>query len=167
MPAKPHWIDRIPSVIKALEELPRPFVDRATLEFLLGVGRRRAQQLLAPCVTDRVGTNGLAERNAVIARLRQLGSAPEAQWEMRRRERIGRIVDQLRQERIDNPAVMVEAPIRVMTQSVAGLPAGVRLEPGRITVEFGAPQEALEKLLALAMAIGNDFEAFEKSTGAA
>jgi hypothetical protein len=46
----------------------------------------------------------------------------------------------------------------------ASLPAGVHLEPGRITVEFQEPQEGIEKLLALAMAIGNDFEVFEHST---
>jgi hypothetical protein len=40
----------------------------------------------------------------------------------------------------------------------------VRLEPGRITVEFEEPHEALEKLLALAMAISNDFQEFERRT---
>jgi hypothetical protein len=39
----------------------------------------------------------------------------------------------------------------------------VRIEPGRITVEFEDPHAALEKLLALAMAIGNDFESFERA----
>jgi hypothetical protein len=48
MPANPSWIARIPLVVKELEALPRPFVDRSTLELLLGVSRRRAQQILAP-----------------------------------------------------------------------------------------------------------------------
>jgi hypothetical protein len=38
----------------------------------------------------------------------------------------------------------------------------VGLEPGRITVTFDEPQQALEKLLALAIAISNDFERFER-----
>jgi hypothetical protein len=38
----------------------------------------------------------------------------------------------------------------------------VRLEPGRITVSFEDAHEALEKLLALAMAISNDFDRFER-----
>jgi len=33
-----------------------------------------------------------------------------------------------------------------------------------MTVEFDQPQQALEKLLALAMAISNDFEEFERRT---
>ena len=55
MPAKPGWFSKINEVIRELEALPRPFVDRAAVEFLLGVGRRRAQQILAPCIMDHVG----------------------------------------------------------------------------------------------------------------
>ena len=39
------------------------------------------------------------------------------------------------------------------------------LAPGQITVRFTTTQEALEKLLALGMAIGNDLERFEQAVG--
>jgi hypothetical protein len=58
--------------IEELRRLPRALGDRATLEFLLGVGRRRAQQIIAPCITDRVGANGLADREAVIHSLEKI-----------------------------------------------------------------------------------------------
>ena len=48
-----------------------------------------------------------------------------------------------------------------MAQVLENLPEGVALERGRITVEFEEPRQALEKLLALAMAIGNNFDRFE------
>ena len=163
MPARPQWIARIPHVVKELEALPRPFVDRATLERLLGVGRRRAQQILAPCVTDRVGSSGLADRERVIQRLQELAAAPEAEWEVRRRQKVAWFVDELRRERVEHPQVLIEAPLRVVNQEFRDLPAGVRIESGRVTVEFTEPHEALEKLLALAMAIGNDFEGFERA----
>ena len=53
----------------------------------------------------------------------------------------------------------------MVNQEFAGLPAGVQLQSGRITVEFTRPQEGLEKLLALAMAISNDFDRFERMVG--
>jgi len=56
------------------------------------------------------------------------------------------------------------APARIVNQQFENLPAGLRLEPGRITVEFDHPQQALEKLLALAMAIGNDLAALSAPT---
>ena len=61
-----------------------PWVDRATLEPILGVGRRRAQQILKPCVTHQVGSNGLADRSALIVRLRALAARDEAYYEQQR-----------------------------------------------------------------------------------
>ena len=164
MPAKPAWFGKIENVIRELEALPRPFVDRSTIEFLLGVGRRRAQQIMAPAITERVGSSGLADRNALIARLRRLAQGDDGYYEIERRRKIARVLDRLRQERIEQPQLLVEAPVSAVQQEFDYLPPGIRLEPGRVTVEFTEPREALEKFLALAMAISNDFDRFERST---
>jgi hypothetical protein len=162
VPAKPLWYSRIPAVIQVLEALPRPFIDRATVESLLGVGRRRAQQILAPCVTERVGANGLADRNALITHLRRLAQSDSHHYEQRRRQKVADKLVELEKERRERPRLLVEAPTQVLGQEFQNLPAGVSLEPGRIIIEFAHPQQALEKLLALAMAISNDFDRFER-----
>jgi len=164
VPAKPIWYSKIERIVGELLGLPRRFVDHATMVLLLGGGRRRAQQIMAPCVTDWVGSNGLADRDGLIAHLRGLAEGEERYYEVARRRRVAKAIDRLRVERLRQPQLLVEAPARVISQEFANLPAGVRLEAGRITVEFRQPQEALEKLLALAMAIGNDFAGFERST---
>jgi hypothetical protein len=61
--------------------------------------------------------------------------------------------------------VLVEAPAAIVDQELATLPQGVELGPGVVSVRFNTSQEALEKLLALAMAIGRDFAEFERRTG--
>jgi hypothetical protein len=162
VPAKPAWYRNINEVIRQLDALPRPFVDSATLEFLLGVGRRRAQQILAPLITDRVGSNGLADRPAVVAYLRRLAEGDEGRWERRRRRHVAEILAELQKERLAHPPLLVEAPITILSQEVDNLPPGVHLDRGRISVEFTNPQQALEKLLALAVAISNDFDRFER-----
>jgi hypothetical protein len=162
VPAKPVWYSKINEVIRELHALPRPFVDRATLEFLLGVGRRRAQQILAPCITDRVGANGLADRDALITHLRHLADGDDGYYERQRRRNVAEILAQLQKDRLERPQLLVEAPVQVLAQEFENLPAGVGLEPGRITVTFDEPRQALEKLLALAMAISNDFDHFER-----
>ena len=167
MPAKPLWYSRINDILRELESLPRPFVDRATVEFLLGVGRRRAQQILAPCITERVGTNGLADRDALIAHLRRLAEGDDGYYERQRRRNVAEILAQLQKDRLERPQLLVEAPLQVLTQEFVNLPAGVDLEPGRISLTFDQPQQALEKLLALAMAISNDFERFERQVRSA
>jgi hypothetical protein len=164
VPAKPAWFSQLDRILAELCALPRPFVDRATVEFLLGVGRRRAQQIMAPCITARVGTNGLADRDAFIAHLRRLAEGDEAYYEVQRRRKVASLLDRLRNERLQQPQLLVEAPVDVVGQGFENLPEGVRLEPGSITLMFATPQEALEKLLALAMAISNDQERFERLT---
>ncbi len=162
MPAKPVWFSHLDRILDELRSSPRPFVDRSTLEFLLGVGRRRAQQILAPCITDRVGANGLADRDALIDRLRRLAQGDNGFYELKRRRKVAGVLEKLRKDRLEQPQLLVEAPVQVMNQEFHDLPPGVLIEAGRITVEFEEPRQALEKLLALAMAISNDFDQFER-----
>jgi hypothetical protein len=164
MPYQPSWLNDFDAIRAAVRALPRPFVDRATVQALLGVGRRRAQQILAPCVTERVGANGLAERETFLRRLEQIAAGEEARGEVERRQRVARTMVQLRRERLQQPQLPVEAPVAIVNQQWEGLPVGIRVEPGRLTIEFDEPQEALEKLLALAMAISNDFDEFAHRT---
>lgn len=164
MPAKPTWISDLDRIVESIRASPRPFVDRATIENLLGVGRRRAQQILAPCVTERIGTSGLVEREHLIARLQQVAQGEEGRWEQQRRQRVAQVLNQLRRERVRQPQLPIEAPVAMINQEFEKLPSGVHLGPGRITVEFNEPQEALEKLLALALAISNDIAQFESRT---
>lgn len=163
MPAKPSWYQRLPFIIEQLRSHSRPYVDRATVEALLEVGRRRAQQIMAPCLTDRIGASGLADRNRLIEHLERIAAGDECAYEVQRRQKVANKIAELRKERLEKPRLLVEAPTRVINQQVENLPLGVRLEPGRITVEFDNPQDGLEKLLALAVGISNDFEAFEQA----
>jgi hypothetical protein len=164
MPAKPGWFARLDAIIEELGSLPQPWVDRSTLEKLLSVGPRRAQQILQPCVGLRLGANGLAAREALIEHLRRLASGESVYYERKRRERFVKALAEWRRRWLEAPRLLVEAPASVVNQDFRTLPPGVALGPGRITVEFLEPREALEKLLALAMAIGNDFERFAKLT---
>jgi hypothetical protein len=161
VPAKPTWVSKLDSIIEELSALPRPFVDRSTIELVLGVGRRRAQQIMAACVTDQVGASSLVERAVLIKHLRRVAQGEEVSFELRRRRRVASLIGALRQERIEQPRLLVEAATSVVNQQLASLPTGVSVEVGSITIRFDQPREALEKLLALAMAISNDFEAFE------
>ena len=162
MPAKPIWYRKLSYILEELHKHPHPYVDRATIEFLLGIGRRRAQQIMAPCIIDHVGTNGLADRDALINRLQRLAEGDDGFHEIARRRKVAQLIEDLRQERVEKPRLLVEAPIAVVNHELEELPEGVRLEAGRITVEFAEPRQGLEKLLILAMAIGNDLDGFER-----
>ncbi len=162
MPDKPFWYHRLDDVIAQLEQLPQPFVDRATLEFLLGIGRRRAQQILQPLVCQTIGKNGLAAKEDVIAHLRHLAVGDAAYFEKQRRRRLHAILDELHRQAKEEPRVLVEAPTLIVNQELESLPLGVHLSPGRIQIDgFRTSNEAKQKLLALILAMGNDPEGFD------
>ncbi len=169
MPDKPLWLGQLDRAIHDLEGLSLPWVDRATVERILGVGRRRAQQLLAPVATIRIGTSAVALRRDLIAHLEKIASAGSAQHEARRRRKLWSEIGRWRQQWIEQPPVLVEVPPdilrRIRKEDVDGLPEGVDLAPGTITIRFSTPTEALEKLLALAMAVGRNQTAFEDRVG--
>jgi hypothetical protein len=163
MPDKPFWCGRLEEISQELGGLPEPWVDRSILEQALGIGRRRAQQILAPCVTRQIGRSGLARREAILEHLRRLAAGEREHYERRRQRRLAEYLEGLRQARLRLPLVLVEAPASVAGQKLDGLPVGVSVAPGPINVRFQTATEALEKLLALAMAIGNDRERFEQA----
>jgi hypothetical protein len=162
MPDKPIWCGRLEEIAQNLRDLPDAWVDRPMLEQALGIGRRRAQQILGPCVSRQIGKSGLARREAVLDHLRRLATGEEAHYERRRQRRLGEHLEKLREDLLRRPRVLVEAPAAILGQRFEGLPEGVAVVPGQITVRFESATEALEKLLALAMAIGNDRERFER-----
>jgi hypothetical protein len=162
LPDKPLWYCRLDQVIEQLERLPDAFVDRATLEFLLGTGRRRTQQILQPLVRRTLGRNGLAAKEDVIEHLRHLAAGDAARFEKRRRERLHAFLDDLHRQAKEQPRVLVEAPTTVVNQEIESLPPGVHLSPGCIQIDsFRTPEEAKQKLLALILAIGNNPEGFD------
>ena len=169
MPDKPLWVHRLPTALQSLAQLPVPWVDRATVEDLLHVRRRRAQKILAPLATHRRGCNMVVERTALIRHLEQLASGETVYYEQKRRQRVWTELEKERQRWLETPPAFVhpepETLRAVYKDDFEGLPAGVELAPGRIQITFEHPNEALEKLLALAMAIGQNPAAFEEHVG--
>ena len=169
MPDKPLWLDRLPEALRQLENGTEPWIDRPALESLLGVGRRRAQQLLAPIAIRRVGTSVVASRADLMGHLKRIAAGEEAYYEERRRNRLSAHLAQAREEWVRQPPVWVDVSEaqrrRVEAHDFDGLPEGVELGPGTITVRFGQPDEALQKLTALAMAIGRNRQAFDDRVG--
>ena len=169
MAAKPSWFRRLPEILSELEALPSPWITRGTVEFLLRIGPRRAQQIMAPCAVERVGTSMVADRRLLIEHLGRLAQGDAVNYESQRLRKLAESIDRFRRAWLNAPKVLVEAPVSTVNQRLGTLPDGIELGPGRITVTFPSPAAALERLLALAMAIGNDRERFEAmiSTGRA
>ena len=158
MTARPvaSWFDANPAVARSFVVAKRPVESHLGLKFttLLGIGRRRAQQLLSAVAQSRVGTSLVANRADVVAHLQRIAAGEETYYDSRRRKQLWTQLSEARQEWIRRPPVLVEVPNAQVRQmefhDFDGLPEGVELVPGSITVRFQDPDEALQKLMALA-----------------
>jgi len=159
MPAKAPWLLLIPAIIEQLEAFDVPVVDRAVIERLFGLRRRRAIELLHRFGGYQAGRTFLVERRALIEGLRCLAEGEEFCRESRRKERLGQAVDQLRRHQA---AARVKIPAQpdVRRRKLAGLSAGVALEPGHLHIAFSGAEDLLSKLYELSQAATNDFDRF-------
>src|SRR6266496_6251594 len=69
MPTVPQWFLTLPNIIRELENLAVPVLDRAVFESVFGVGRRRAIQLMHQFGGYQVGKTFIIDRLTLIKEL--------------------------------------------------------------------------------------------------
>jgi hypothetical protein len=160
MPAKPEWLLRLPEIRAELEHLDVPVVDRAGIEHLFGLRRRRAIELMHQFGGYQAGRTFLVDRARLLEALQSLESREDYSVEKWRRERLGDVMEASREHLI---LTRVQIPVHAaaVRPSLDRLAPGVFLIPGMLSIEFRHPIELLEKLYGLAQAIAHDFERFE------
>ncbi len=152
------WIPKINDLAFELSCLAEtePLIGSSKLQALLGVGPRESQRILAPIVVKHNGKAGLARIEAVIERLKELAGA-DPQQEQDRQRRFARWLVTEEQKLKVMPRLLVdpgpEVVRNVLRRGFDGLPDGITLEPGKVTIQFSTSVESLEKLGALALAI--------------
>jgi hypothetical protein len=160
MSAKAEWLLRLPEIRAELEHLYVPVVDRAGIERLFRLRRRRAIELMHQFGGYQTGRTFLVDRARLLEALQALESQEDYGAEKRRRERLGDVVEASREHLI---SMRVRIPVRATAAraSLDRLAPGVLLLPGVLSIEFQRPIELLEKLYWLSQAIAHDFEKFE------
>src|SRR5450759_1809750 len=159
MQAKPEGLLRLPDIRAELEHLDVPIVDRAGIERIFGLKRRRAIELMHEFGGYQAGRTFLVDRARLLEVLRSLELREDYSVEKRRRERLGDVVEASREHLM---SMRVRIPVRAAAArpSLDRLAPGVLLLPGVLSIEFRHPIELLEKLYWLAQAISHDFEKF-------
>ena len=161
MPAKPEWLLRLPKIRAELEHLCVPVVDRAGIERVFGLKRRRAIELMHEFGGYQAGRTFLLDRARLLEALQSLEAREDYSVKKRRRERLRDVVEASREHLI---LTRVQIPVHAaaVRPSLDRLAPGVLLMPGMLSIEFRHPIELLEKLYSLAQAISHDFERFEE-----
>jgi len=160
MPAKPQWLPRIPAIAERLRALDAPVVDRAVVERIFGVRRRRAIELMGRFGGYRSGNTILLDRLGLIGQLEAMSAGAEMACELRRKERLAAKLDDLRRHRAAMAVRIPDPPV-----AGGGMPGGVAVEAGRLTVEFGSVEELLSRLYGLAQVAAQDYDKFRRDVG--
>ena len=161
MPAEPQWLLRLPEIIEELAALSAPVIDRSVIERVFRVRRRRAIHLLGWFDGYQAGRTFLVERDSLLRQLRNLAAGERFTFEKRRHEKLTDSLERIRSER---QAARIAVPVLAAPNpgaAVAGLPPGVQLRRGCLTVDFDGVQELLGKLYQIAQAAAADFSGFE------
>jgi hypothetical protein len=134
-------------------------VDRAIIEHLFGLRRRRAIELLHRLGGFQTGKTFLVDRHVLIENLRNLAAGEDFDRESRRKERLEGVIDRLR--RYQTAArVKLPVPPDVYSRKLKDISAGVTLEPGQLHITFSGAVDLLAKLFELAQAASNDYDRF-------
>src|ERR1022692_2031780 len=163
MPAKAQWLLRVPEILAELTALDVPVVDRAVCERLFRLRRRRRIDLVRCFGGYQAGRTFLVDRPKLVAQLEQIRDSPDFKMEWRRKERLAERLDAIRRLQAGARVAIAVEP-ETLRQRLPDLPPGVGLSPGELHIQFQSSEELLSKLFALAQAIANDYEAFEKRT---
>ena len=99
MPAKALWLLHVPEIVAQLEVFDVPVIDRAIVERVFGLRRRRAIELLHRFGGYQAGRTFLIDRRQLVGHLQRLIEGEEFQTESRRKERLAGMIDELRQSR--------------------------------------------------------------------
>ena len=159
MPAKTLWLLNIPEVVSLLGTFDVPVVDRAIIERLFGLRRRRAIELLHRFGGYQAGKTFLIDRRLLMEHLRRIADGEEFQRESQRKERLDHAVDQLRRQQTA-ARVNISVQPDVFSRKLANLSPGVALEAGHLHISFSCTEDLLSKLFELSQAASNDFDRF-------
>ncbi|BDC48163.1 hypothetical protein F183_A04790 [Bryobacterales bacterium F-183] len=143
--------------MEELRGFPAPVIDRATVERMFQVRRRRANQILARMGGYQVGRTGLVERHIFVANLEAIAAGEEFHYEQRRRVRVHeKLAEARRIARAKQVKIQPAAPVPAGPK----LPSGVSIAPGEIRIAFDTPETLLTRLFELSQTIANDYEEF-------
>ena len=164
MPDRPLWTERIPDAMEALKVWQGPLISTRDVQTLLEVSPRRAQEILKTAGATAVGRNQMIPPADFRVYLETVGGPQLAQMEKDRRRQFAKRLTKMRQDWIEAPRLYIEPDEEIRRRawrySLDGLPDGVILGAGTIYLQFRTPEEALQKLMAIAVAASKDLEGF-------
>jgi hypothetical protein len=141
---------------------PASVIDRAAIEMLFRVRRRRAIELLGCFGGYKSGKTFFIDRSRLIERLEQIAAGAPFIAERARRERLSAELERV-QRLAPARKVRIHTAPDVRERVMRDLPAGIHLKPGELRIEFFGAEDLLRHLFELSQAMANGFGRFQEA----
>ncbi len=152
MPRPISWLPRLHLIARSVANSVRSHYDRHDLETLFELQPRAAQKLLELLPTVRIGNSRLVDREVLAGFLDRVRVAEDT----------AKLFDEIRAEKAQvsrrKPRSLVRRDLDPI--GIASLPSSIRLEPGRIAVQFETVEQLAEAMYALARVLESEGEEF-------
>jgi hypothetical protein len=161
MPAQPAYFHRLTEALEVFRSLSSEWIDRRTLQEVLGVSKTVAWRILRQCgAVAGPGNTLICQREGFIGAIERLQQTGRYTYEIRRRERVEAQLSELLTIACSrNIQVVAEnRGVELLSTRFAHLPPGVDLSPSRLNIEFSGTQDFLQKLGAVMFALQNDYD---------
>ena len=156
--------------METLRSLDTDWIDRRTLQEILGVSKTVAWRILRFCgASDGPGNALVCRRLELISALERLAQSEACDRELRRRSRLEHnLASLLTTARSSHIQVAPQnRTIDLVSSRFGKLPPGIDLSPSRLTIDFFGTEDFLEKVGAVVFALQNDYEAVSEFIEAA
>lgn len=169
------WLGRAEEILEVLQEMRSPKIDRPGIEELFQLQRRAAITLMKQAgATGCRGSEFLVDRRTLIKWVENIYRIEGSVLDRRKaaNEELSRVMDEVQTVRArlrqqGRPLVSFTLPDEVMRAQFSSLPSSIRVELGRIIVDFPPddPEQAVRLLYELSIAMANDFQTFREIGG--
>jgi hypothetical protein len=163
MARHPDWFQRLDGIVETLQASSAESFGRAEIQALFGCAERDSIRLLHKFGASRVADALSLPRPALLAHLEAIRSGGAYTAFLRRRRQVARSLAAARADHAARQVLILGSVDFDRGKSLAGLPAGIQLEPGRIVCEFTHPAEFWSLIDTLADIAAADPAAFERA----
>ena len=164
MARHPDWFERLDAILDITRQSPADCLGRKEIKAVFGSSERDSIRLLHKFGATEIADALSLPRSSLLTQLEALRSGTAYSAFLRQRQQVAQHLAAAQAENVARQRRIPGSAGFQTGKSITDLPAGVRLEPGRIVCEFAYPEDFWAIIDALADIAAQDPDAFEDAT---
>ena len=164
MARHPDWFERLDAILDIARESPIECLGRQEMKAIFASSERDSIRLLHKFGATEIADALSLPRSSLLTQLEALRSGTAYSAFLRQRQQVAKHLAVAHAENVARRRRIPGSAEFQAGKSLADLPAGVRLEPGRIVCEFAYPEDFWAMIDTLADIAAQDPDAFENAT---